>query len=353
MGFTLKTWLGRPIVALAPLAISCCLPGLAGDRAPIRPQIQFSNPAEPAASPTARPRDDLPPRPFEFLNDGNSISGVVAPFVGPTPAAFPRTPRNARLFEAVDQKKNWVYVRSEDVNRSQTADEVFGVRDPNGAGDKPRTTLEKFFDDRGQKPLRDRNRDSREARSRSTAIGDFQSSFDRDGHSATNVIARYNNPLDSTRPLTAGFSFPSSGWGSPQDQGRSDDLRKMTPGESLSGMPGAQTRGDDFRKLLAVPGSANPLVPAIDPINLGMDATRRELNPVTAQRAGEFPAVGGDALNPLRSVPTSASDHPNLLDGLGARTLGTSSLSPAVSAPAEFPLLQPKPTVLEFPRRKF
>src|SRR2546429_4848699 len=70
----------------------------------------------------SRPRDDLVSRPFEFLDRDNSISGVVEPLVAPATGALPNTARNARLIEAFDRKKNWVYVRSEDRSEEHTSE---------------------------------------------------------------------------------------------------------------------------------------------------------------------------------------------------------------------------------------
>jgi len=104
---------------------------------------------------------------------------------------------------------------------------------------------------------------------------------------------------------------------------------------------------------LAVPGSVNPLLPNFDPINLQVDTTRQALNPVIAPRLGELPGGGGDALDPLRNVGSTDPGRFSALSDPGARVLGPSSLAPAVAPPAGTPYIQPRPTVLEFPRRKF
>jgi hypothetical protein len=154
------------------------------------------------------------------------------------------------------------------------------------------------------------------------------------------------------RPMTAGFSLPSTLFGNPQEQGRLNESHDVDFRNSFSASWGSQDRPDEFRKLLTVRGSFNPLVSSFDPINLQLDTTRRELNPVTAPRAGEFSGVGGDALDVLRSVGTPSGSRSSLFDQ-GANVLGPSSLSPAVFAPSEPPVSQRMPTVLEFPRRRF
>src|SRR5438477_3429894 len=165
-------------VAAAAAAFPACIPAVAADRARVREQVQFSEPGTPVPSPTARPRDNLPSRTFEFLNRDKSISGVVEPFVSPSTIVLPKMPHNARLLEAIDQKRHWIYVQSDDMNRSQTVDEMLGVRDPSEADKKPKTALESFFEDRGQKRSRpDRARETPGAWDRSDTRKDFLSNF--------------------------------------------------------------------------------------------------------------------------------------------------------------------------------
>ena len=108
MGSRLARW-------LAALGLTASVSAVAGQRTPVREKIQFSAPGEPVELPAARPKGDLGPR-FEFLDRGNSISGVVEPFVAPAPGLLPNLMRNPRLLEAVDRKKNWIYSQPEDLN---------------------------------------------------------------------------------------------------------------------------------------------------------------------------------------------------------------------------------------------
>src|SRR5213082_1848806 len=329
MRFAKTTRMNHSIGAVGlAAALTACISGAAGDRTPVREKIQFSSPSEVVDAPAAPPQDRLLlSRPFEFLERGNSISGVVEPLVAPAPAALPNYSHNARLLEALDRKKNWIYVRSEDLERDQKMGEVFGLRDSSRSDKKPRTGLEIFFDDRGQRPTRDRD--------------------DRVG---ANANSRFDNSFESTRTLTAGFLLPGDFSGISQSQGRLRDSRNSGLSDPLST---GRDHADEFQKLLAVPGAINPLAPGFDPIKLQVDTTSQTLNPVTAQRPGALPPAAGDVLNPLRSVSDSIGSPSSLLVDPSARVLGQSSLSPAVAAPTETPHAQPKPTVTEFPRRKF
>ena len=353
MRFAQKSRLGRFLAAVgcAVAAWWACVLAIAADRPPVREKIQFSSPGNPTDSPTARPRDDLVSRPFEFLDRDNSISGVVEPLVAPATGALPNTARNARLIEAFDRKKNWVYVRSEDLNRTRTMEETFGLRDAAGGDRKPRTALENFFEDRGQKPLRDRTRETA-GEWKGTGAKQDTSGFDRDDRTGANAIVHFDSPFDTKRTLAAGFSLPGDFWRTAPGPGRLDNFDNGGLGDSFSSERDRQNRSDEFRKLLSVPGSLNPLVPRFDPINLQVDMTRQVLNPVTAQRLGELPGVGGDFLNPLRSGEP-LGNRSALFDIQSVGSLGPSSLSPAVTAPTGPSYVPLKPAQSEFPRRKF
>ena len=231
--------------------------------------------------------------------------------------------------------------------------EMFGLRDSSRSDKKPRTTLEIFFEDRGQRPPRGRAREAAGEWNRTDAKRDYGSSFDRDDRTGADASSRFDNPFDSTRTLTAGFLLPGDFFAVSQSQGRLRDFRNPGLSDSLSSGGGGRDHADEFQKLLAVPGAINPLAPGFDRIHLQVDATGRALNPATAQRSGALPAAAGDVLNPLRSVSGSMSSPSRLLGDPSARVLGQSSLSPAVAAPPETPRAQPTPAVSEFPRRKF
>jgi len=349
MRFAPPSGLGPVIAAvgLAAVGSRVFVAAVAGEPAPVRERIQFSSPGEPVDSPPTRFKEALPSRSFEFLDRGNSISGVVEPLVAPAPNPLSNYARNARLI-ALDRKKNWAYVRSDDFNRTQTTDEMLGVRDSGGSDKRPKSALERFFEDHGQKPIR--ARETPGEWNRISPKKDYGSSLDRGNRRETDADSRFDNPLDSTRRLAAGFAVPGDFFGNGQRADRANNYLNPRPENPFSSMRERQNRPDTFRPLLVVPGSLNPLVPGFDPINLQVDTTRQELNPVTAPRLGELPGVGGEALNLPRSFGLNRSGLPG---NQSASVLGPSSLSPAVAAPSETPYVQPQPTVLEFPRRKF
>ena len=99
MRFAKTTRMNHSIAAVGlAAALTACISGAAGDRTPVREKIQFSSPGEAVDAPTTLPQDRLLlSRPFEFLERGNSISGVVEPLVAPAPAALPNYSLNSRL----------------------------------------------------------------------------------------------------------------------------------------------------------------------------------------------------------------------------------------------------------------
>jgi len=181
----------------------------------------------------------------------------------------------------------------------------------------------------------------------------FESDFGWNNRLGANITPRSSSPFATPQTMTAGFSLPGNFFGSSPAQSPSGSFPIPDASGLTSRMREQQTRGDDFRKLLTGSGGINPLATGFDPINLTVDSTRQALNPVTAPRIGEMPPAGFNAVNPLQGVGGPGGNHSTLLGDQNAKILGPSSLSPAVSAPTESPLIQSRPAVAEFPRRRF
>src|SRR6266550_5290631 len=124
-----------------------CLVAAAGESKPVREKIRFSGTDDASALPSSRPKEDFVSKPFEFLDRGNSVSGVVPPALAPS--ALPSYQRNSRtleLFEQrLDQKRNWIFGQSADFGRAPTAEDVFDTGAFGGAETKPKTALENFL----------------------------------------------------------------------------------------------------------------------------------------------------------------------------------------------------------------
>ena len=105
--------------------------------------------------------------------------------------------------------------------------------------------------------------------------------------------------------------------------------------------------------LLVTPNTLDPLATDFDPINLGLDSTRREINPVTSPSLSDLRA--GRRFETAFSLPAagvSGNSRPTVLEEMTAKILGPSSLSPALAVPVEPPKPKPKPSTRESFGRK-
>ena len=332
-----------------------CVALVAGEATPVREKIQFSGSGDAPALPTTRPKNELLSRPFEFLDNGNSVSGVVAPSM--SPAAIPSYQRNSRLMELfeqrLDQRRNWIFNQSADYGRTPTAEDVFGVGALGATETKPKTALESFLAERSPKPERGRvlQRGNDWDGSRFDKRDQPGLGFDSEERPGEAASASQASPLDSSRILSAGFSLPNDFLAKPTTPGSANELLNNAPADPLAKIHDDRRHSDDFRKLLNLSAAGIPTAIGLERINLNLDTSRPELMPVTAPRLGELPGMGRDTLNlnPLRAGPHVS--RLNTLDDQTAKVLGPSSLAPAVSPPVE--VSKPRPADLEFPQRRF
>jgi hypothetical protein len=349
-------WWSRWRNAFGPacaLSLLCLVAG-ADEGKPVREKIQISGTGADTVLPSSRPKEDPVSKPFEFLDRGNSVSGVVAP--GLAPSANPGSMRNSRLMEQfeqrLDQKRNWIFSQPADFGRTPTTEEAFNIGVFGGTETKPKTALEKFLAGSGPKPERGHVKQA-------GSDGDKNSldkpgiGFDRDDRPREEFPTALTNPYDSSRIISAGFSIPNDFLGISTGPARFNDFLNTPSADPVVKARDDRKHTDEFRKLLNFSGPANPLTTGLDAIHFGPDATHSELNPVTAPRLGELPGTGPDALNPLRPVNGPPGSRFNGLDNQTTKILGPSSLAPAVSVPLDRPTRQPTPTVSEFPQRKF
>lgn len=84
------------------------------------------------------------------------------------------------------------------------------------------------------------------------------------------------------------------------------------------------------------------------------DATRRDMNPIFGSplESSGPSGLNPSSLNPFNSGVRAAPANSGLFDSFNTRSLGKSGLNPAMIIPPSVPVFQPKPIVLEIPRRK-
>ena len=331
-----------------------CFAAVAGEGKPVREKVQISGTGADTALPSSRPKEDSLSKPFEFLDRGNSVSGVVAPAL--SPSALPSSQRNSRLLELfeqrLDQKRNWIFGQPADFGRTPTAEEAFNSSVFGGAETKPKTALENFLAGSSSKPGRRRVEQAGSDADKSS-LDKPGSRFDGDDRPREEVSTSLTSPYDSSRIISAGFSFQNDFLGISTGPARFNDFLNTTPADSVAKSRDDRKHTDEFRRLLNFSGPANPLTTGLDTIHLGLDANHLEVGPVTAPRLGELPGIGRDTLNPLRANNGPPGSPFKGMDDQTAKILGASSLAPAVSAPADSSIRQPAPTLLEFPKRKF
>jgi hypothetical protein len=262
------------------------------------------------------------------------------------------------LEQKLEQKKNWIYNRPEDMNRQPTLEQMFGVRESEAVGGKMSrrgrdTAFERDENPKDKPLLRRKERSSDDLNDRESAnpvrlTVEFGRLHTNDGPRAAGLFEPH-------RVVGAGFGGPDGLFNTASSPGRMADF---TSHEAILGrkrVDPKQGASDPFGIVLTPPSAANPLALGFDPINLRVDTTRQELNPVIPTGLNQsLPGSSLGSLDALRTVagPPSRSSL-SLVEDRNTQVLGPSSLSPAVAAPAESRFSPPPPTVLEFPKRKF
>ena len=327
-----------------------CVAAVAGEGKPAREKIQFSGTEAGTALPSSRPKDEPLSKPFEFLDRGSSVSGVVAPAITPLPS-YQRNSRMLELYEQrLDQKRNWIFGQPSDFGSSPSAEEVFGI---GAVGEtKRKTALERFLAGSGPKTGREQVEQAGDDGD-DRRLDKPSSRFDRDDRRGEEISSPLTNPYDTSRIMSAGFSFPNEFFGISARPARANDFLGTGPADPVAKTRDDRKQADDFRKLLNFSGPASPLTSGLNSSPLGLDPTQMELSPVTAPRLGELPGTSRDTLNPLRAVNGPPASRFNGLDDKTAKILGPSSLAPAVSGPGDSPTRQPAPVVTDFPKRRF
>lgn len=310
--------------------------------------------------------DDVPDKPFSL----------------PSNTEGPTTFHNKKLQQMLDRRSNWIFV-TEDVDAKQpTAEELFGVGDSKALQEsgKPKGVIEKYFEKNQKDPnLSGKNSENRSENRSDNRSKDSLDSWDK-ANSATGPEDPLSNPGSRSRNSLRGkdkeagadnHAYSDAG----RVPGASDANPSLNPEGTTSTLLSTHrsglmtTREERLRQdklqsdqryyQLFHPGATQPGLAAggpNDPINQMVDTTRNPLQPTTAPTLTDLDVVGNSkANNPFAPSPNSgfSGRQGNMDTLLGGRVFGSSSLSPSFMAPSAPALVQPKPAVLEVPRRKF
>jgi hypothetical protein len=338
---------------------SVLLPAAAADRPERRDQgIQFSAPKSGVPSTDTGLSLEDRPRSFDFLQQGNSVSGVLEVPVK-SGGGGTRRVASPQMLELLDQQRNWIYTIDHSSDAAFSPEKALGIRESDGWAGGGGVGAQ-------------------------GALADFM----RQGRRSTPAPA---SALAGERPLSAssreagrlddlGLAGTTAGWGMDRTLLRgvgaaATDFRLGTAAPSvvapLAGAPGSSLAPvevgampftseslrppSSIRQLLVSPDVINPLAEGFDPINLRVDATRQELNPTLPRRGPEIAAESKlKASSPLSEEGTAGLPRVSLLETLNLKSLANPSLSPVVTPPAPPPRSADRPVGFgEFPSRKF
>lgn len=311
-----------------------------------------------------RKADDPFSKPLEFLKSHNDVSSMP---ILPTPSSNP----NIRKEKSTDA--NWIFETPETLDQEAMLKEIFKIReyDPEKRHQKSMTAAERFF---GRENERDKDRKN-QFRPGYQRKDDRMGQMKADGEALSSD--RYKTSLsssgeeeegDSKQPIhelnlknllhphrsqeyLSRFTLDVNG----KFVQAMNVNRLLDPHLPASAGRNKQqeTRLQEFEKLL---GNRNALVnPLNDTLSLQQDTTRMEINPTIARRADDYlnegPSSSPDSFGGVSAqAPLS---RPRILEPFNPKVLGISSTAPTPLPNGPPVLMQPKPAVLEIPRRRF
>jgi len=306
-------------------------------------KIQFSGAGDAVPLPERGEISERLAGSMELLHRGNSLGGALDRPGGLPPAATPRQGLSPRLLEGLDREKNWVLNQPEDLIRIPTPEEVMqiwdydldralgvrGVTDDSSAKRSATRQITPWALNPGQSDsavvLEDRFDRGFQSRGGAHVGGWLGQGFGSQPSSTTPLPLTQNQPAPETRPNSLVL--------------RTSDLFPALSREQVT---------PDIQGLLVSPNTLNPLTTDLDPINLGPDSTRREINPVTSPSLSDLRA--GRRFETAFSLPAAGAgenSRPTVLEEMTARILGPSSLSPALAVPIEPSKPKAKPNTRE------
>jgi hypothetical protein len=345
--------------AVFALAGGVCLPTWAAEPGPASEKIQFSSHGDALKLP-GNDEDPDRIRPFESLERGNSMSGVLEPINGgplalPPPQGTPNQRMTELWVHKLDQKKNWIYAKPENLGDSPTAEQVMQVRDYDLSGaTKRRDAMAEFLDGKAERLAASSLTPLNPDRSDSPVLPEGNSGSRPDfGRTLSLPETGGSRRVAPERPFLAGL-LPTEPQPTTPAANNPGGFLLANP---TGGTPDAARLPGSIRELLATPDGLNPLALGFDPINLRVDTTRQEINPITPRRLTDLSLDKRlDITGVLTAPGMGGSDHPSALDELASKLMGPSSLAPAVTAPVAAEVAHPvtsKAGVLQVPTRKF
>lgn len=337
------------LAALAGLAVS---PSQAGEK------IRFSGRRGAMELPAWKDRLQGASLAPDRLSPGGASDALAIP-TGPQNTAVAPDPRQLDLQE---RRKNWMFQTGEKGKSatSETADRKEEENDQTEG--RPKSSIDRFWEDRDRKALT-----KKEQAARDQAAKDLPGNKDRDPgarFAPERELAIRAPEKEGGDTTTAAASSGGRETGLPGTDRESGRAAGSVPGfkeiNSLNRL--ATERRDqqreqqrethlaDFGKLMNPNATAAPARTG-DAFGLGGDAARAGVNPINVRGPQDF-TRRNDFLGAGANLPGMTGPRFSGRDDFSPRLPGGSALLPEPLRPAESLRVQPKPTILEIPRRK-
>ena len=335
-------------------ALLASIPALAGEK------IQFSRPSEKIELPKPSLKEERLPPSLGSRNSENSGGGIDIPVAPPT--FRPSAALQKKLGEYIDRRNNWIFYGPDSLQESAGEDSPWPEFSLDKTDHKSKKAVDRFLEEGNERKGRSTDNKSANSADKSDDPGRNlmnPSSRDPDNGLSNAPMSEFNlnsylHPSQASDMLSRPVNDSLRNFFTPQTM---EDPSNQSSSTRLERKRQDQERAAEFQKLLQPRGMLNPLAGPIDPISLQPDSTRQEINPILPKRFEDSPSRLGrsDNLDPARAFRPSANvGRPGSLDVYNPAMLGASSLSPAIAAPSTPTVIfQPKPAVLEIPRRKF
>lgn len=329
-------------------------------------KIRFSDQPSGIKTPKPESKDKPVAESFEFMNRKSSFSGVIQTPTTPTPT-LPNILRSQKALQEYYDKRDWIFTATPESGGTNALEKLFPDKDEEAAEGETHVKrgVERYLELQEQKKEASQHKGRLERKPRSEET-DEEERTDAEPADEKAAFTKGRPASDANRPgESARFADKAPRPGSERAESAftlpsfKDQLRPFSlgPGPSANtAFRDRQTRTEDQRRRLDLPSSVTPVAGSLDLLKLQPDFTRQDMNPISAPSTKDLsagPAKPEGAKELRLAKPDSPTGKSSFLDDLQAKSLGDSSLSPAVFTPPEPLTMKAKPAVLEIPRRPF
>ena len=368
----------RAKIGVLSVALLVAVPSFAAEKIQITGSTAIELP-----KPTHILEDSKRNRAHDGPSGRSTLEGGMVPM---TPMLNNNPGADKKLKEAIDKKKNWIFVNPYEMQFDNKTEEFLkgekgtALYNHRLMSPEEKTVLDRFIDE--NKP----NRESRDSRESRESDGEERENGNRSERMEKSpdflsTAKLEGNGNESVKPkLERGFSLPPtleektdvfserSSFQKKLDRSPFSETGLGSRAVERTGMTREEreTRDAELSKIYQPRVTGAPIEAGIDPVNRAFDATRQEATPFSARRADPLMNIGrgeagaGGRNSPIFSGPASSGINA----GLPSRSPGFSDFTPKAPvaaaanptiapAPSRSGSFQPAPFVLPRPQRKF